>query len=317
MKVLFVTIKGLSLQGDYLELTILNGLKKILGDNVVDFPRKDVMYDSLKINKENLHGNGFTLLRNYFNDNIDRDIFNQEFDAIIYGDGHMYGEEVFINKIDNLCKTKNIWVIDGHDLYGNARIKKNYLGKDVIGNQYKNSFKRELVFEEEGVYPTGFGIPEECIMPINFDKKNKLFQSTYPKYSFFENPNDLGTKNHHIFNNENEYYKDLSESWFGLCSIRGGWDSLRLYEIIAAGSVLLYRDFHNKPINCSPQNLPAITYSTKDELYEIMTDLVKDDVPTEAYKFILEAQRNWLENNGTTSARAKKILNTIFPESLF
>ena len=102
MKVLFVTIKGSSQQGDYLELTILNGLKKILGDNLVDFPRKDVMYDSLKINKENLHGNGFTLLRNYFNDNIDRDIFNQEFDAIIYGDGHMYGEEVYISKIDNL-----------------------------------------------------------------------------------------------------------------------------------------------------------------------------------------------------------------------
>ena len=37
-----------------------------------------------------------------------------------------------------------------------------------------------------------------------------------------------------------------------------------------------------------------------------MTDLVKDDVPTEAYKFILEAQRNWLENNGTTSKELKK-----------
>ena len=37
-------------------------LKKILGDNS-GFSQKDVMCDSLKINKENLHGNGFTLLR--------------------------------------------------------------------------------------------------------------------------------------------------------------------------------------------------------------------------------------------------------------
>ena len=85
-------------------------------------------------------------------------------------------------------------------------------------------------------------------------------------------------------------------------------------KLLPISSVLLFRDFHNKPINCSPQNLPT-TYSTKDELYKIMTDLVKDDVPTQIYKFILEAQRNWLENNGTTSARAKTILNTIFPES--
>ena len=98
----------------------------------------------------------------------------------------MYGEEVFISKIDNLCKTKNIWVIDGHDLYGNARIKKNYLGKDVIGNQYKNSFKRELVFEEEGVYPTGFGIPEECIMPINFDKKINYFRAPIQNIHFLK-----------------------------------------------------------------------------------------------------------------------------------
>ena len=40
MKVLFVTIKGSNQQGDYLELTILNGLKKILGDNLVIFPEK-------------------------------------------------------------------------------------------------------------------------------------------------------------------------------------------------------------------------------------------------------------------------------------
>ena len=44
MKILFITTKNKNFQGDYLELTILNGLRKILGDNFIDFPRKKISY---------------------------------------------------------------------------------------------------------------------------------------------------------------------------------------------------------------------------------------------------------------------------------
>ena len=40
MKILFITTKNPKHQGDYLELSILHGLKSILGDNLIDIPKK-------------------------------------------------------------------------------------------------------------------------------------------------------------------------------------------------------------------------------------------------------------------------------------
>jgi len=44
MKILFLTTKKPSAQGDYLELTLVNGLRKVLGDDFVDYPKKRIMY---------------------------------------------------------------------------------------------------------------------------------------------------------------------------------------------------------------------------------------------------------------------------------
>jgi hypothetical protein len=53
VKILFITIKSPNLQqGDYFELAILNGLKKVLGKNIVDYPKKKVIYgDFIVMNK--------------------------------------------------------------------------------------------------------------------------------------------------------------------------------------------------------------------------------------------------------------------------
>tara|TARA_B100000902_G_C27295931_1_gene909913 strand:- start:156 stop:1118 length:963 start_codon:yes stop_codon:yes gene_type:complete len=312
LKILFITIKSPKQQGDYFELAILNGLKKILGNNIIDYPKKKIIYgDYSEVSKEELHGRGFSLLRTPFIDDIDRDIKNKKFDAVIYGDGHMYGEEYFVDKYDSLANN-NVWIIDGHDLSGLAPKKTKYLGEEIIGNQFKNSFKGAVVYEEPTVFPTNLGVPEEVILPIDLSKKNKMFQTTYPKYSFFENPTDLGGGSaHYKFTSEEEYYDDLATSWFGLSSKRGSWDALRNYEIIASGSLLIYRDYLKKPISCSPRNVPCLSYSTKKDLYEIFDRLIKDNKPTDEYMFLLEAQREWLINYGTTSAIAKNILEII------
>lgn len=316
MKILFITTKNPEKQGDYFEIAILNGLKKVLGKNIIDFPKKKIIYGDYKESPKNkLHGQGFTLLTNPFDDDINRNIFKQKFDAVIYGDGHIYGEKVYIPEIDKLANN-NVWIIDGHDLYGNATYKTNYLGEEIIGNQFKNSFKSAIVFDEDGVYPTNLGIPEEHIRPLNLKNKNKFFQDTYPKFSLFENPSDLGGgSKHHKFNNEDEYFNDLSSSWFGLSCKRGSWDSLRNYEIIASGSLLLYRDYKDKPINCSPRNLPCISYSSINELYDTFSRLIVNNKPTKEYEFLLESQREWLINYGTTTAVAKNIIDIIVKNS--
>ncbi len=312
MKILFITTKNKNSQGDYLELTAINGLRKLLGDNFIEFPKKKIMYhDFSESPKSELHGKGFTMLRYPIRD-VDRTkVLEQNYDAVIYGCGHIIGEEINIHDYDNLANG-NVWVLDGHDLFGDARIKQEFNGKEIIGNQFKKSFKRELVFQEETVYPTGYGIPEEIIMPIDLSKKKKLIQNTYPKYANFEKATDLaGSREHHIFEEEIDYFEDMASSWFGLTSIKGGWDSLRHYEILASGSLLLFRDYENKPEFCSPQKLPCFSYSNKKELDYLLNNLVEDNIPSKEYLNMLNEQRKWLIENGTTLARAKNILEVI------
>ena len=49
----------------------------------------------------------------------------------------------------------------------------------------------------------------------------------------------------------------------------------------------------------------------KNELYEIFNRLVKNNKPSKEYMFLLEAQREWLLNYGTTTAIAKNIIDII------
>jgi len=313
VRILFITTKNPTKQGDLLEVSLLHGLRTVLGEDCVDYPRKKIMYhDFSDTPKNTLHGRGFSLLTTPIQDIKDRDIFNRNFDYVIYGDGHMYGEEPYIEGVNELADG-NVWIIDGHDLYGNAPRMISYDGEVIIGSQFTNCFKRELVESDDPtVYPTGFGIPEERIREIDFSIKDQLYQKTAPSDSIFEKINDIGGGfSHHKFTIEEDYYNDLSRSWFGLTCKKGGWDCLRHYEIIAAGALLLFKDYDKKPKMCSPQDLPCFSYSTKNELEKLMSELVIDNKPTELYLKNLEEQRNWLYDVGTTASRAKKILEIL------
>ena len=101
----------------------------------------------------------------------------------------------------------------------------------------------------------------------------------------------------------------MASSWFGLTCRKGGWDSLRHYEILASGACLLFRDYDQKPKLCSPQSLPCISYSSPQELETIINRLVVNDIPTQEYIDLVNSQRVWLLKYGTTKARAKSIFN--------
>jgi len=311
MKVVLVTTINRAAQGDLLELSILHGMRSVLGANCIDLPRKKVMYhDFSESPKNSLHGRGFTLLTTPLDDLTEAQRKIEDIDAIIYGSGHIYGDSR-IPELEEKCD--NIWFLDGNDLYGDAPRKIIYNNEEIIPTQFEKCFKRELV--EEGlnkVFPTGFGIPIERIRQIRFEAKTQLFQKTAPDDSLFKEVKDFGGGfRHHVFDKEEDYYEDLSKSWFGLTCKKGGWDCLRHYEIIAGGSLLLFKDYHLKPEQCSPQNLPCISYSSKDQLEDIANTLVTNGKPTGAYIKLLFQQREWLFSTGTTEARALKILQTI------
>lgn len=301
MKVLFLTTRNPKAQGDYLELTLVHGLRSLLGSDFVEYPKKKILYgDFSESPQDQLHGKGFTLCTDPIEDTFyDRNNLKlKDFDVVIHGSGFIYGD---IWEVDH---PNQFWT-DGNDLYGNAKHKFIYQGETVIGTQYQERcFKRELIERLPSVWPIGFGVPENK-KQYNIFPKKRLFQSTAPTDAcFYEN-------SAYKFTNEKEYYNDMSESWFGLTCKKGGWDCLRHYEILASGAVLLFKDYDKKPALCEPINLPTLSYSTPEELKAITDRLVVDEKTTPEYRNLVHYQRKWLNKNGTTVARATHIVNTI------
>lgn len=300
MRIFFKTTQNSTLQGDLLECSTLIGLRNLIGENVIDFPRKKVLYGEFDESpKDQLHGRGFTL----FNRPI-KDIKNREFnptkeDILIYGVVDEYGEAED-HELNN--KFGLVFYLDGGDW--------------PVMRRNSFYFKRELMLDslkghEEQFFPTGFGIPQSEVTDINLSIKDQLFAKTYPKKCFDDNYVEQG-RTHHIFTNVGDYYNDIARSWFSLTCKKGGWDQLRHLEAVAMGTVVLWKDFEQKPKYCSPQFFPAIPYHTKEEAYDIMNKLVMNGEPTEQYLSWLNKQRNWLFDYGTCEKRALQILKTIY-----
>jgi hypothetical protein len=48
MKILYITTSDPTKQGDFQEVTMLHGLRSLMGESCIDYPRKKVMYTLLK-----------------------------------------------------------------------------------------------------------------------------------------------------------------------------------------------------------------------------------------------------------------------------
>ena len=303
MKTLFLTTRRPDAQGDYLELTLVHGLRKLLGDDFVEFPKKKILYgDFSESPREKLHGRGFSLCSSPIEDvSYDRSKLDvKDFDVVIHGSGHIYGDHW---QVDH----PNQYYTDGNDLYGTAPIMREFEGEHIIGCQFpdKKCFKRELIEPGDNLFPIGFGVPLSKGMPYNHNDKTQLFQSTAPTDACFKD------NSAYKFDNEDEYYADMNRSWFGLTCKKGGWDCLRHYEILASGALLLFKDYNIKPLGCEPRQLPTFSYSTEKELYEIMNRLVVNGKPTSEYLAMNNLQHIWFMSNGTTIARAKYLVSKI------
>jgi hypothetical protein len=300
MKILYVNIKDESKQGDYLDVITLRALRSVLGDNCIDYPKKKILYgDWTGRDKSALHGKGFTIFTPPLEEIADRNY--EDVDVIVYGfinKGH-YVNDVF-PELDNL--NKPIVYIDGHD------------DPDIVKTP---CFKHELHSRAPNVFPMNLAIPRSKVMEIDFSRKTQTIQKTAPPYSKFH-PQLLGIPGRklYIFDKEEDYYDDMANSWFGLSCRKGSWDALRNYEIMAAGAVLLFRDLLQKPSWASPIEVPAVSYSTPDQLYNIVNTLLPGGKPTEEYKTILAGQRRWLLNNAVEERLGKYIIDTIKREVL-
>lgn len=289
MKLLYLTTVDPQQQLDSLEAMMLHGLRSVLGSSCIDLPRLNPLYgDFSETDKSKLPYQGFSLYTSPIKDVTSRDL--KGIDTVLFSCADI-GWHVPIEEVRPLCS--NIWYLDGFE--------------DFIVRS-RPCFKREMHGAGPGTFPTGFGIPAEHIRPLNFDSRTQLFQKSVPAAALFR---EEATPSRPVFDNEEAYYRDLQSSWFGLTCRDGGWDSLRHYEILAAGGCLLFRDFHKKPALCSPQGMPCFTYSSLDELEALMGRLLQGGKPTDEYVNMVLKQRQWLLQHGTTVARAVELLSVL------
>jgi hypothetical protein len=263
---------------DYQIDTIQHGLVS-LGHEVVDYPVRWHMYKQIKeqnlANWNQIWGKGFTVtgLLDYDPGRIREDeIHHHKYDLVIIALHHTkanaYSEIIkSVQIVREQFKNVPIAILDGWD---RTDISESVLNACKL---YKATyFKREMDREiTDWLKPIDFSMPEEKVQWKETDIRPNAFAKLIPVNQSI-NPEYMKT---YGFETEEEYYKMYRQSLFGLTSKKGGWSTMRHFEIIANGSLPYFVDIENCPKNTlfkwpkdlliEIKNLPGIVLNTTEE----------------------------------------------------
>ena len=130
-----------------------------------------------------------------------------------------------------------------------------------------------VTFRDDRIYPISFGLPTNRYRRTNLTSvKIRDFASILPDYNKV-----------YTYDTEESYYNSYSESFFGITFKKSGWDCLRHYEIIAAGSIPFFLDIDELPENT---------------MYDFPVDLVKKAMALPGLPSI-EAVKHYVEQPTT------------------
>lgn len=314
---------------DYQSDLLLNGLRSIKDIYVCDYPRVNHLYKDSPHRIETW-GKGFNI---GYLDEIPRlneeEIKNKKWDLCIFPlhwtiiQDYELQINIF-NYLSNNFIFDKMCIIDGWDRY---KISVLYNKCQEFGYHY---FKRELIFSEQKyLHPIHFGIPESQISAITpYSEKIYDVAPLIPVNQSID-PSYMST---YIYNTEEEYNSMYRNSRFGLTSKKGGWDTLRHYEIVANGCIPWFCDIEYCPKNCLWNWPKALLASLKrsfnfqwswtqkpenDLIWPNCAILNKDnpgslrDCDQSLYQEIIEELQTWLKAHGTTRAIAKYVLENI------
>jgi hypothetical protein len=284
MKILFITAPLY----DYLADSLLVGFRDVYGADCVDWPRKPIMYGDFP----SVYGRGFTVWSKPIPEvPAAARALKDDVDLVIYSS---YRRQMPIDwrvLVPNRDQAPRVVYLDGYD-------------DPFIDPERRPYFKRELMAVAPGVLPTGFCVPDRLVRPLDAAGKTQLHQTHVQDTEF---TSETGYK----FTEEKDYYDDLARSFFGITMRKGGWDCARHYELMAAGALVMFRHYDQKPATCAPHCPHFISYTDKKDFMEKASRLVVNGQPTEEYRRILQAQRDWLLANATATARAKQLVGQI------
>lgn len=283
MKVLFNSIANIrslppNMVSDYQSDMLFHGMRQLLGDDCIDVDRFWWMYKSDKEKRPEdfpkIWGSSFSIygLLDDVIKHTGRQIQLESDDIVILPLHHTIvqnGRSITDNITHSLSLTdgKRIAIIDGWD--------RDYIDPNVLQLCRENNiayFKRELYDDIDGVYPISFAIPKEKIWQSHqYLLRNKRKYDVAPLIPVNQSI-DSSYMSTYIYDNEQDYYQMYRDSHFALTSRKGGWDTLRHYEIMANGSMPLFVDIDNCPKQCL-WNFPKDLCRTALSLPEIQINL--------------------------------------------
>ena len=304
MRILFLTDD----REDYLADSVLHGLKQLEEHEVVDYPQKTILYkDSPHISRTQkdqrdlpLYGNGFTLYGLLPNKRCERDLIHRRiesswFDLAIVG--NIWRQWHLMNDLGLGRGLTPVLLLDGEDDSRSFFVSSQFIRQLSLGtwssqladvviakreqpDPGSRSNKKGLHAILRSVWkttrlrlptkevPISFGIPEELILNSPREK-TRVFASHIvdPEVRVL-----LKLRHErHLFFRQEDYFRDIQESRFGVTTKRCGWDCLRHYEIAANRSLICFRDLDKKSDGCAPHGLGqenCIIYKSAIDLME-------------------------------------------------
>ncbi|HET8587337.1 MAG TPA: glycosyltransferase family 1 protein [Candidatus Limnocylindria bacterium] len=298
---------------DYLADSLLHGLRLVLGDHCVDWPKRDVLYETFPTEHRGaLYGRGFTLYSGLLEDiEIDRVQALRraqlgEFDLVVVGDvwRHWGWWSQLRGRVPKLA------VLDGSDYPWPFPWSTQFLRHPAMWPRLPRRsrkvayFKRELV-RGRHMHPIAFSIPEQHVVATP-PEKHELFgrHVVDPEVAA-----RVGAATGYAFASQEEYFADLRAARFGITTKREGWDAMRHYEIAAAGAVPCVRDLARKPGSCAPHGLRdgvnCVAYTSAETLLSRV-----EAMPAVEYDRLQAGALAWARAN-TTRTRAQEFLSVL------
>ena len=232
-RILYLTTPG----EDYLQDQLLYGLRMLLGPRCVDWPRKDVMYESCPTPKAELYGRGFTLWKLLPEIEVDREKVAADF-----AEGRAQpGDLLVFGSVRRQPEALEQWLPRGPD----ARLRLAFVDGNDGKRLERRALRRGPYFKRERTWrscfrtrPVSFGIPARKLRREPLEARSRLFATHVQCEEAYGHPwiRDNCAREY-AFEDEEAYRRDLGESHFAVTMKKAGWDCMRHYEIAANGCI--------------------------------------------------------------------------------
>lgn len=258
---------------DYQADMLFHGLKRLLKHDCVEEWPYTHMYEELSDeNRAQIWGKGFTVYGNLERD-LDPPTTCDDAELLVLPIHWSVAPQAnnlvgYLHQLESQFPKARFAVVDGWDRPDIPSALLEYCRQRAYPY-----FKRELYESREGVFPISFAFPLEKV-PDKWMHPQVRFHDIAPLIPVNQSidPSYMST---YIYDDEHSYYEMYRHSKFALTSKKGGWDTLRHYEIMACGALPVFVDIDVCPEN-TLTSLPKDLLKRINRLHELHINTNRD-----------------------------------------